>query len=118
MINPPWTVACHISSDKMCIKMAVFLLKTGNGFLSLNLDFLLYFVSVPLHIVECTTGTFGVNCASRCYCADQAERNTTTGQCPADCAPGYRGESCHSGKRFKSDCPAFCLSFVKIVYFT
>ena len=68
-------------------------------FLDISIEFYLKF-TINYYFVECDNGTFGANCASRCYCADNVACNKTTGQCPAGCAPGYMEESCHSGKRF------------------
>ena len=59
-----------------------------------------YHIHIPLTVSECDNGTFGIDCSERCYCADNAPCNKTTGLCPAGCELGYIGDYCHFGKTY------------------
>ncbi|KAL4236973.1 hypothetical protein ACF0H5_005357 [Mactra antiquata] len=58
------------------------------------------FWSIFLTIVElntvagCLFGKFGIDCIHTCHCLDGADCNDTSGQCVAECAPGWDGPSC------------------------
>lgn len=51
-----------------------------------------------LVIVECNNGTFGINCSTKCYCADKVPCDKVTGRCPAGCEGGYMGDHCEIGE--------------------
>ena len=51
------------------------------------------------YLIECLSGTFGVNCSSECHCNNNSQCNKETGNCGSSgCAPGWTEHNCSEGK--------------------
>ena len=65
---------------------------------SLEITTLLEHCTYECLFLECSPGTYGTNCSSRCgSCKEQGDCHHVTGVCQNGCAAGYNGSKCDTG---------------------